>query len=202
MDKEWNFVDVYGLDPDLLAMVPKPVAAVVLLFPDTVKGEEAIGEVQTDYPQDLFYTKQSIGNACGTVAIVHALANNQKQISFDESKPFKDFLEKTQAMNAEDKAKYLEKDEKMGAAHEDCAQQGDTRAPSVDERVKAHFVTFVNFNGSLYELDGRKEGPVFHGSTSDESVLEDSIEVVKKFMARDPDNVNFNVMALVHGSDN
>ncbi|KAK3738213.1 hypothetical protein RRG08_039624 [Elysia crispata] len=202
MDKEWNFVDVYGLDPELLAMVPKPVAAVVLLFPDTVKGEEPIGEVQTDYPKDLFYTKQSIGNACGTVAIVHALANNQNQIDFDDSKPFKAFLEMTQTMNAEDKAKYLEKDEKMGAAHEDCAQEGDTRAPSVDEHVKSHFVTFVNFNGSLYELDGRKEGPVLHGNTNAESVLEDSIAIVKKFMARDPENVNFNVMALVHGSDN
>ena len=47
------------------------------------QGEEPIGEVQTDYPKDLFYTKQSIGNACGTVAIVHALANNQNQIDFD-----------------------------------------------------------------------------------------------------------------------
>ncbi|GFN94223.1 ubiquitin carboxyl-terminal hydrolase [Plakobranchus ocellatus] len=200
MDEHWNFVDVYGLDTELLAMVPRPVAAVMLLFPSS-KGLEPLGEVQTDYPKDLFYTKQTIGNACGTVAIVHALANNQKQITFDESKHFKTFLEMTQAMNAEDKAKYLEKDEQMGAAHEDCAQEGDTQAPSVDEHVKSHFVTFVNCNGNLYELDGRKDGPVFHGQTNADSFLEDAVDVVKKFIARDPDNVNFNVMALVHGSE-
>ena len=32
---DWSFVDVYGLDPELLAMTPENVAAVILLFPCT-----------------------------------------------------------------------------------------------------------------------------------------------------------------------
>lgn len=30
------------------------------------------------YPKDLFFTKQTIHNACGTCALIHAISNNKE----------------------------------------------------------------------------------------------------------------------------
>lgn len=48
------------------------------------------------------------------------------------------------------------------------------------------FVVCSEMDGVLYELDGRKEGPVPHGPTSSASLLQDACAVVKQFMDRDP----------------
>lgn len=38
--------------------------------------------------------------------------------------------------------------------------------------------------GQLYELDGRRAGPLVHGATSSESLLKDVAQVTKDFIAR------------------
>ncbi|XP_070197563.1 ubiquitin carboxyl-terminal hydrolase-like [Littorina saxatilis] len=178
-------------------MVPRPVVAVMLLYPLTEKvNSKEIGKEDPSYPPSSYFIRQTIGNACGTVALVHALANNADRIPFADDKHFKKFLEQTKTMTPEEKAAFLEKDTDMGSAHEESAQEGETEAPSRDAHLKPHFVAFVNIDGNLYEMDGRKAAPVCHGKTSQDTLLEDTVKVVKQFMARDPDEINFTLMAL------
>lgn len=51
--------------------------------------------------------------------------------------------------------------------------------PNPNEKVNHHFVAFVEKGGYLYELDGRKDFPVNHGSTSSDKFLEVSCIVLE-----------------------
>ncbi|KAH6935193.1 hypothetical protein HPB50_004505 [Hyalomma asiaticum] len=85
---DWSFVDVLGLDNEFLAMVPQPVAALLFLFPITdkytnfveQKGQQIAtsGQVVSD---KVYFMKQTIKNACGAMALLHALANSSDQIN-------------------------------------------------------------------------------------------------------------------------
>ncbi|XP_068428609.1 ubiquitin carboxyl-terminal hydrolase isozyme L3 [Clinocottus analis] len=202
MKPTWQFGDVYGLDPELLGMVPRPACAVLLLFPLTDKyeafkqeEEEKLKGAQQDFP-DVYFIKQTIGNACGTIGLIHAVANNQARLEFEPDSSLKKFIEQTSKMSSEEKAAFLEKDESIRVTHESSAQEGQTEAPSLDEKVNLHFIAFVNVGGQLYELDGRKPFPIVHGKTSEDSFLEDAAKVCKVFMARDPQELRFTVIAL------
>jgi len=69
-------------------MVPQPVTGVLLLFPIKAESEayrnqertriETEGQVQSE---NVFYLKQTIGNACGTIGILHCLANARSEFA-------------------------------------------------------------------------------------------------------------------------
>lgn len=199
----WQFGDVYGLELEVLSLVPRPVCAVLLLFPITEKYETFRQEEEAkikgqgqEVSSDVYFMKQTIGNACGTIGLIHAVANNQNHLEFELNSPLKTFLLQSAKMSPEEKAAFLEKDESIRVTHESSAQEGQTEAPGLDEKVDLHFIAFVNVDGHLYELDGRKPFPIVHGKTSEDTFLEDSAEVCKKFMARDPQELRFTVVAL------
>ncbi|KAM9321641.1 ubiquitin carboxyl-terminal hydrolase isozyme L3 [Gastrophryne carolinensis] len=199
----WQFVDVYGLDPELLSLVPQPVCAVLLLFPVTEKYELFRAEEEEKIKchgqvldSTVYFMKQSISNACGTIGLIHAVGNNREKLNFDNDSALKKFLEESLPMSPEERAKFLERDESIRVTHESSAQEGQSEAPSLDDKVDLHFVAFAHIQGHLYELDGRKPFPVNHGQTSEDSFLNDAIEVCRKFMQRDPDELRFTVVAF------
>ncbi|WOO85633.1 Ubiquitin carboxyl-terminal hydrolase isozyme L3 [Vanrija pseudolonga] len=75
-----SFQDLFSLDEEFLSFVPQPVKAVLLLFPSrgelaaAREKEESDGEGKWD-GKDVWWIKQTIPNACGSIGLLHALLN-------------------------------------------------------------------------------------------------------------------------------
>lgn len=198
MPKAWAMTDVFGLDDELLAMIPQPVSALLLLFPINNKYEDYVKSIDfsgQSISENVYYMKQTISNACGTVAMIHSVANNLDVIDLGNG-ILKDFLEATKDSSPEEKAKQLEDNNQVCEVHDNIAREGQTAAPSLEESVDYHFVAFVEKDGTLYDLDGRKPGPLNCGKTTKETFLKDAAKLCRSYMERDPENINFTVIAL------
>jgi len=195
-----HFRDILGFDEQLLAMMgpaDATVEAVLLLFPLTPNNEAHALEEKTRtqaVSDKVYYTKQTIGNACGTIAVLHALAN--APYNYAQGSALDDFFRKTRGLSPADKAVALED---FASAHAEAGQAGQTAAPSADEEVNLHFICFTIVDGCLYELDGRKETPINHGCAAEGTCLTSSLRVIKEFIARDPAEIRFNAIALCNG---
>ena len=121
-------------------------------------------------PEGLFYMKQTVSNACGTVAMLHAVANNRDKVEVEGV--LKAFLDEAAGKSADERAKMLEESDAICSVHDQVAKEGQTSAPSIDDKVDYHFIAFVEKAGKLYELDGRKEAPICFGEIGDKGFLQ------------------------------
>lgn len=117
--------DVFGLD--LLDMVPAPRFAVILLFPMTEKilraAAESSADVHTAGENAPFFCKQTIGNACGTIALLHAVLNaNFPAAPLTPGSFFEIFETRTRDMTATERAKALQDDQILDSVHSQFAQ--------------------------------------------------------------------------------
>jgi ubiquitin carboxyl-terminal hydrolase L3 len=162
-----SFYDIYSLtDPDLLAFIPRPVLALLVIIPLTPTWHEVRTAEDKDKPEyegkgddePVIWFKQTIGNACGSIGLVHCLLNSE-----EASKHI--FPSSTLAKIRDDalpkpiweRAKVLEDSAEFEEAHADAAKLGDTAAPTPmsDEHTGQHFVAFVKAkDGHLWELEG------------------------------------------------
>jgi len=108
-------------------------------------------------------------------------------------------------LQPEDRAELLYQSQALESAHAAAAQKGDSSAPEAEAAVDLHFVAFVKDerDGSLWELDGRRKGPLKRGILGpEEDVLsEKGIEMgVQSFLKREEEagggELRFSVVML------
>lgn len=209
MSRMLRFVDVWSVD--LLEMVPAPRHAMLLLFPLTpaLRAPDAFGRAApaasaVDTVAAPLFIRQTIGNACGTIAILHALLQPAMLAAHPPApnSALARLAADVAGKSAAECADILQKSPALDAAQREFAQRGQTAPPSAADHIDLHFVAFLHKDGALYQLDGRRDRPVSHGATTPQHMLRDACKVVKdKFMARDPNELRFTIIALVEGED-
>ncbi|KAI9281893.1 hypothetical protein BY458DRAFT_498349 [Sporodiniella umbellata] len=199
IDPKYNFVDVYGFDPELLAMIPQPVQAMVFLFPITkiyeeykAQEEDQLIRHEQAISPDVVFFQQTIGNACGMMAILHSVASSNNGLIGPGL--FHDIIEEAKNMSVEERSEYLESSKELAEVHQGAASVGQTMAPDREDEIDLHFVCFIEVDDHLYELDGRKMFPINHGKST--NLMESSVRVMKQYMERDPKEQNYNAIAL------
>ena len=161
-----------------------------------------------EVPADTFFLKQTIGNACGTIGIIHALANIAREnltgepIALDPEKFIAKYIDATSGMTPEERGHELEHGElakMIDREHSSAASEGQS---NVEMNTRAHFLAIVPLNGNIIELDGRKAFPINHGpfESAESFALEACTRVVQQeFMQKDPEEIRFSMMAIVKG---
>lgn len=219
LSDELEFYDVYSLDePELLAHIPRPAHALLVIIPLTKPWDEerkAEDAAKEDYAglgenEPVVWFKQTIGNACGSIGLLHSVINGPARAHILPGSDFEKLRRDAVPLGMEDRAQMLYDSEAFEAAHKSVVDIGDTAAPPSGDTRHAgqHFVSFVKEGGHLWELEGSRKGPIDRGVLGeDEDVLSPRAlelgiqRVIKLVQAAGIDDLRFSCTALAPKSE-
>ncbi|ODV88210.1 hypothetical protein CANARDRAFT_5509 [[Candida] arabinofermentans NRRL YB-2248] len=209
-----SFFDIYSItDPDLISFLSRPISSIILLFPITeaYEKQKSIEESTRDLEKDdnfqnIIWFKQLLRNGCGLYGLLHTLCNLPSGLIVNQSKVW-EFIESLKNLkDVKNYNNYREKTEMISnlslSLYENFSKQGQTEAPPAEADTDLHFICFTKGkNGHIFELDGRRNGPVDLGlSTGDADVLDSDIvtDRIKLYMdlAAGANELNFAMMGL------
>lgn len=199
--------EIYGLSQQNFDQM-KPIYGLIFLFKWRQSDDSTANVVKDSRLERLFFAKQVITNACATQAILSILLNApKKQSEGDEEgielgETLTNFSEFSKEFDANMKGLALNNSDVIRLVHNTFARQQmfefDSKPAEKDDDV-FHFISYVPFEGRLYELDGLREGPIDLGAIPDKSDWIEAVRPVieKRIQQYNEDEIQFNLMAVV-----
>jgi ubiquitin carboxyl-terminal hydrolase L3 len=231
LSKGLAFHDVFSIDdPDLLAFVPRPALALLLVFPVSKTYEEYRRDEDTERPlyegrgseEPVLWYRQTIGNACGLMGLLHAVSNGPakqyignlhpqqlKTLTYlspiDSDSDLHKLVQQAIPLAPTERAELLYESQALENAHQNAAQQGQSSAPGAEDSIDLHYVCFVKneSNNHMWELDGRRKGPLDRGplGPNEDLLSEKALDLgPRKFIQREQNTpggeLRFSIVAL------
>eukprot|EP01080_Neovahlkampfia_damariscottae_P002908 gene2908-4751_t len=186
------------VDADMLKQL-SPIYGIVFLF--KYRQEKEKREIAKEYPKDLFFMKQMIQDACATQAILSILLNIKNE-NVDIGSCLKDFKGFTESFSPEDRGTSLGSVDKIRNAHNSFNAQDsfifDEEKSSSGKGDAFHFISYVPFDGVLYELDGLQQGPIKIGEYKEENDwINILISTIQKRISTYTENDLFSIQAMI-----
>lgn len=180
LSDDLEFYDLYSLDePELLAHIPRPALALLVIIPLTTAWDDERRAEDTDKPEysghgedePVIWFKQTIGNACGSIGLLHSVINGPASKYIVPNSDIDKIRRDAIPLQMEERAQMLYDSQPFERAHCSVAYMGDTVAPAPGgpEHAGQHFVSFVKADDShLWELEGSRKGPIDRGLLADD----------------------------------
>lgn len=178
-----------------------PVHGVIFLF--SWKKELYQNDTRTCIPYgstDVFFAKQNVNNACATQAIISTLLNAEGISLGPTLQNFKEFCS---FVDYGMRGDLIGQQDEIRVQHNRFARpepfvSDDSKSSSEDDEA-FHFVAYVERNGSVYELDGLRAGPILIGQVAEgHSWLGDVVKPeIQRRCGELGDSIKFSLMAVV-----
>lgn len=206
-----QFDELYSIDSDSLRALA-PVHAVVFLFKYgkldreyASKNEPIDGTYDVSYQENgIFFANQTIQNACATQAVLNSLLNKSDVIDIgDELGNIKLFIT---GFDPELCGETLSNSEVIRTVHNSFSaprfiDTSELPRPDVDDKNDGlfHFITYLNLNNTIYELDGLKKYPIQHDLLSSAEEFYDKLpEVIQRRIAKYSGEIRFSLLAITN----
>jgi len=219
LSKSLSFHDVFSIDdPDLLAFVPRPATALLLVFPVSKSFEKFRAEEDADKPaydgkgpdEEVLWYRQTIRNACGLMGLLHAVSNGGAKSFIEPNSDLAKLIADATPLGPTARAELLYNSPALEQAHSNAAQQGQSVAPGATDDIDLHYVCFIKNEKTnhLWELDGGRKGPLDRGALGpeDDVLSEKALNLgPRRFMQREAEvgggEMRFSLITLAPSLD-